>query len=278
MATQWLKTKAILPGFRITAILSFGWVGSLVVLPLVLLIASVFQLSWGTFFDTISSPRVLSALSLTLVVALFATLINMIFGTIVAWLLVRYEFPGKKIINGLIDFPFALPTAVAGIVLATLYAPNGLFGQYFAPFNIQIAFTPIGIVIALIFVSFPFTVRAVQSVLSNLDRSLEEASALLGATPLQTFHRVIFPAIRPALFSGAGMGFARCLGEYGSVIFIAGNIPQVSEIVPLIIMSKLDMYDVAGASAIALLMLLLSFSFLLLLNFFQGRWQEIATR
>lgn len=197
-------------------------------------------------------------------------MVNLVFGTLIAWVLVRYSFPGKALINALIDLPFALPTAVAGIVLATLYAPNGLIGQWFAKVGWQIAFTPIGIAIALVFVSFPFIVRAVQPVLATQERALEEAADILGANRWLTVRKVILPTLYPAIVNGAGMGFARALGEYGSVIFIAGNIPLVSEIAPLMIMSKLDIYDVKGAAAVAFVMLVLSFAVLLLFNLWQN--------
>lgn len=264
-----LYSRAVLPGFKASLGLSLFWIGGMVVLPFVMLLLTTLQLDWHSFWQTIGNQRVIASLWLSFKMAFIATLINLLFGTLIAWVLVRYEFRGKAVVNALIDLPFALPTAVAGIVLATLYAPNGLFGQWFAPFGIQIAFTPFGIAVALIFVSFPFIVRAVQPVLSELDSAFEEAATTLGANRLTIFRRVILPVLYPAMIGGGGMGLARSLGEYGSVIFIAGNIPLVSEIAPLIIMSKLDIYDMQGASAVAFLMLLISFLLLLLINLWQ---------
>ncbi|KAE9528032.1 sulfate ABC transporter permease subunit CysT [Testudinibacter aquarius] len=266
---KWLKTSAVLPGFKSSLTITLLWVGGMVILPFVMLLLTTLQLEWHQFWQTVTNQRVLASIGLSLKLALFATMLNVVFGTIVAWVLVRYQFRGKALLNALIDLPFALPTAVAGIVLASLYAPNGLFGQLFAPLGIKIAFTPLGIAIALVFVSFPFIVRAVQPLLSELDSSLEEAATTLGANRFTIVRRVILPALYPALIGGAGMGLARSLGEYGSVIFIAGNLPLVSEIAPLIIMSKLDIYDMQGAAAVAFLMLLLAFLLLLTVNLWQ---------
>ncbi|TNH05010.1 sulfate ABC transporter permease subunit CysT [Testudinibacter sp. TR-2022] len=266
---KWLKTSAVLPGFKSSLTITLLWVGGMVILPFVMLLLTTLQLEWHQFWQTVTNQRVLASIGLSLKLALFATMLNVVFGTIVAWVLVRYQFRGKALLNALIDLPFALPTAVAGIVLASLYAPNGLFGQLFAPLGIKIAFTPLGIAIALVFVSFPFIVRAVQPLLSELDSSLEEAATTLGADRFTIVRRVILPALYPALIGGAGMGLARSLGEYGSVIFIAGNLPLVSEIAPLIIMSKLDIYDMQGAAAVAFLMLLLAFLLLLAVNLWQ---------
>nr|WP_218012974.1 sulfate ABC transporter permease subunit CysT [Testudinibacter aquarius] len=264
-----MKTSAVLPGFKSSLTITLLWVGGMVILPFVMLLLTTLQLEWHQFWQTVTNQRVLASIGLSLKLALFATMLNVVFGTIVAWVLVRYQFRGKALLNALIDLPFALPTAVAGIVLASLYAPNGLFGQLFAPLGIKIAFTPLGIAIALVFVSFPFIVRAVQPLLSELDSSLEEAATTLGANRFTIVRRVILPALYPALIGGAGMGLARSLGEYGSVIFIAGNLPLVSEIAPLIIMSKLDIYDMQGAAAVAFLMLLLAFLLLLTVNLWQ---------
>ncbi|OBW93106.1 sulfate/thiosulfate transporter subunit [Gallibacterium genomosp. 3] len=261
-----LNTPAVLAGFKTSFTVSLLWIGSMIVLPLVMLCVTVLQLEWHTFWQVILNQRVLASIYLSFKMAFFATLVNLFFGTLVAWVLVRYNFPGKALLNALIDLPFALPTAVAGIVLATLYAPNGLIGQFFAQFGWQIAFTPLGIGVALVFVSFPFVVRAIQPVLASQEKALEEAAHILGASRWQTFHKVLLPTLYPAMVSGAGMGFARSLGEYGSVIFIAGNIPMVSEIAPLMIMSKLDIYDVQGAAAVAFVMLVFSFAVLLLFN------------
>lgn len=260
---------SVLPGFKCGLSITLLWLAAMVVLPLILLILSVQQMHWNEFLQTITSQRVTASLLLSFKMAAIATLVNILFGLLLAWVLVRYDFYGKKLLNALIDLPFALPTAVAGIALATLYAPTGLFGQALAHLGIQVAYTPTGITMALIFVSLPFVVRAIQPVLANFDPSYEEAAAILGASKWTTLRKVILPSLLPAIIGGAGMGFARCLGEYGSVIFIAGNVPLVSEIAPLIIMSKLDLYDVQGASAIALLMLSISFVFILLINIAQ---------
>ncbi|KGQ71022.1 sulfate/thiosulfate transporter subunit [Chelonobacter oris] len=264
-----LNSSAVLPGFKTSFGLSLFWIGGMVLLPFAMLLITTLQLEWGDFWQIITNQRVVAAILLSFKMAFIATLVNLVFGTLTAWVLVRYDFSGKSLLNALIDLPFALPTAVAGIVLASLYAPNGLFGQWFARFDIQVAFTPFGIAIALVFVSFPFIVRAVQPVLNDLDSSLEEAATTLGASRFTILRRIILPALYPAMISGAGMGLARSLGEYGSVIFIAGNIPMVSEIAPLIIMAKLDIYDMQGASAVAFLMLLISFLVLLLINLWQ---------
>jgi len=229
------------------------------------------QMGWTGFWETISQPRVMAAIKLSLWMSFLAMLTNMVFGTLVAWVLVRYEFWGKSLINALVDLPFALPTAVTGISLATLYAPNGLIGQWFEKFDIQVAFTPIGIWLALVVVSFPFIVRAVQPVLAELSVEFEEASAVLGANRLATFRKVLLPEMLPALLMGAGMMFARATGEYGSVIFIAGNIPMESEILPLIIIGKLEQFDIQGASAVALFMLMISFVILLTINIVQWK-------
>ena len=231
--------------------------------------AKAAEIGWSGFWNTITEPNVLAAVWLSLRMSFYAMLTNIVFGTLVAWVLVRYEFPGKGLVNALVDLPFALPTAVTGIALATLYAPNGWIGRFFEPLGIKIAFTPTGIWIALIVVSLPFIVRAVQPVLEELSGEYEEAAATLGASRWTTFRRVLLPEITPALLTGAGMMFARSTGEYGSVIFIAGNIPMVSEILPLIITDKLEQYDAQGASAVALFMLMISFVILLILNIMQ---------
>ncbi len=239
---------------------------------------STFEMGLSDIATTIFEPQVFAALKLSLGMAILATLTNVVFGVLVAWVLVRYDFWGKSFINALVDLPFALPTAVTGIALATLYAPNGIFGQVFAKLGvlltgepIKIAFTPIGIWLALVVVSFPFIVRAVQPVLAEMSVEFEEAAAVMGASRLSTFFRVILPEITPAILIGAGMMFARATGEYGSVIFIAGNIPMQSEILPLIIVSKLEQFDVAGASCVALFMLLLSLIILFAINFAQWK-------
>ncbi|MDO4906267.1 sulfate ABC transporter permease subunit CysT [Neisseria sp.] len=265
-----LKTPSVLPGFKISLGLTVLCLSLLVVLPFAMMAVKASEIGWTAFWQTISEPNVLAAVWLSLRMSFYAMLTNIVFGTLVAWVLVRYEFPGKSLVNALVDLPFALPTAVTGIALATLYAPQGWIGSLFAPLGIKIAFTPIGIWIALVVVSLPFIVRAVQPVLEELSAECEEAAATLGAGRFTTFRRILLPEIAPALFTGAGMMFARATGEYGSVIFIAGNIPMVSEILPLIITGKLEQFDVQGASAVALFMLMISFTVLFLLN--AGQW------
>lgn len=265
------SARQVLPGFGISLGLSVLGLSILVLLPFAMMVWSSVHLGVSGFLQTILQPQVLMAIKLSLGMALLATLTNVVFGTLVAWVLVRYQFFGKAWLNALVDLPFALPTAVTGISLATLYAPNGFFGQVFAKFGIQIAFTPIGIWLAMVVVSFPFVVRAVQPVLADLSVEYEEAAAVLGASRWQIFYSVILPELLPAILMGAGMVFARATGEYGSVIFIAGNIPMQSEILPLIIISKLEQFDVAGASAIALFMLIISLLGLLFINGVQWR-------
>ena len=261
--------KYVLPGFKRGLTVTLLWLCSIIVLPLALLFISAYQLNAEEIWQIVTGERVITSLLLSFKMAFVATLINLIFGLLLAWILVRYDFTGKKIVDAFIDLPFALPTAVAGIALASLYAPNGLLGGLLAQFGIQLAYTPSGIAVALVFVSLPFIVRAVQPVLAQLDPGFEEAAYILGASKLTVFRRVILPLLLPALIGGAGMGFARALGEYGSVIFIAGNVPLVSEIAPLIIMSKLDLYDVKGASVVALLMLIISFTLIFFINLLQ---------
>ena len=265
-----LKTPSVLPGFNLSLGLTVLCLSLLVVLPFAMMAAKAGEIGWTAFWQTISEPNVLAAVWLSLRMSFYAMLTNIVFGTLVAWVLVRYEFPGKNLVNALVDLPFALPTAVTGIALATLYAPNGWLGRWFAPFDIKIAFTPIGIWIALVFVSLPFIVRAVQPVLEELPAEYEEAASTLGAGRFTALRRVLLPEIMPALLTGSGMMFARATGEYGSVIFIAGNIPMVSEILPLIITGKLEQFDVQGASAVALFMLMISFVILFALNI--GQW------
>lgn len=266
-----LKKRRIIPGFGLSLGISVFSLSLLVLLPFAMMAYTATQLGWSDFFNTITHPQVFHAIRLSIQMAALATLTNLIFGTLVAWVIVRYDFYGKSIMNALVDLPFALPTAVTGISLATLYAPNGLIGQWFEKFGIKVAFTPLGIWIALVVVSFPFIVRAVQPVLSELSVEFEEAAAVLGANRWQSFLQVILPELLPALLMGAGMMFARATGEYGSVIFIAGNIPMQSEILPLIIIGKLELFDVAGASAVALFMLIISFAILLTINITQWR-------
>jgi sulfate transport system permease protein len=243
----------------------------LVLIPLSALFLKTFSLSWAQFVAAIGSPRVLAAYRLTFGASFLAAAINAVFGFIVAWVLVRYRFFGRKLIDALVDLPFALPTSVAGIALTTIYAPNGILGAQLAPLGITVAFTRLGVLTALVFIGLPFVVRTVQPVLEDLNPEREEAAATLGAGRWATFQQVLLPSVRPALVTGFALAFARAVGEYGSVIFIAGNIPLVSEITPLIIMTKLEQYDYAGATAVAVTMLLISFSLLLFIHYLQWR-------
>lgn len=267
------KQYSVLPGFGLTFGISLLWLCLIVLIPFAVLFGQAGQLGLGNFLEVVGSERVLHALKITFGTSLAAVLVNLVFGLITAWVLVRYTFPGKKIVDAFIDLPFALPTAVAGIALTTLYAPNGLIGQVLQKLDIKVAFTPAGITVALIFISLPFIVRTVQPVLEDLEVELEDTATCLGASRWQIFSKVIFPAITPALLTGAAMAFARAAGEYGSVIFIAGNIPMVSEIAPLLITAKLEQFDYNGATAIAVTMLLISFLVLLLINLIQ-RWSN----
>jgi sulfate transport system permease protein len=258
------SNQKVLPGFRLTLGYTIFYLLLIVLIPLSALILNTFSLSWPQFWAAVTSERVLASYRLTFGASLIAAVFNMVFGLLVAWVLVRYRFPGKKIIDALVDLPFALPTAVAGIALTALLANNGWIGQHLEPYGIQLAFNPSGIVIALIFIGLPFVVRTVQPVLEDAE------------TEFQTFTRVILPTVLPALLTGFALAFARAIGEYGSVIFIAGNVPLVSEITPLIIIGKLEQYDYAGATAVATVMLLMSFVLLLLINGLQT-WQRQRT-
>ena len=265
--------RQVLPGFNLTLGYTLLYLSLIVLIPLSALVFKTFTLTWEQFWLAVASPRVLASYRLTFGTSLIAALVNVVFGLLVAWVLVRYTFPGKKIIDALVDLPFALPTAVAGIALTALLADNGWVGQVLAPYGIQLAFNRNGIVIALIFIGLPFVVRTVQPVLEDAEKELEEAASCLGATRWQTFRHVILPTIAPALLTGFAMAFARAIGEYGSVIFIAGNMPMVSEITPLIIIGKLEQYDYAGATAVAVVMLGISFVLLLVINALQA-WQR----
>jgi sulfate transport system permease protein len=265
--------KKVLPGFGLTLGFTLVYLSLIVLIPLSALFLKTFTLTWEQFWVAVTSPRVLASYRLTFGASFIAAVVNVFFGLLVAWVLVRYSFPGKRIVDALVDLPFALPTAVAGISLTALLAGNGWIGQYLEPLGIQLAFNPNGVVIALIFIGLPFVVRTVQPVLEESEKELEEAAMCLGATRWQTFRKVILPAIMPALLTGFAMAFARAVGEYGSVIFIAGNMPMVSEITPLIIISKLEQYDYAGATAVAVMMLLASFLMLLVINALQA-WQR----
>ena len=267
------RISPVIPGFGLTLGYTLVYLSLIVLIPLAAMFVHAAQLTWEQFWAIITAPRVLAALKLSFGTAFFAALINGVIGTVLAWVLVRYTFPGKRLVDALVDLPFALPTAVAGISLTAILAGNGWIGQYLEPLGIKLAFTPSGIVIALIFVGLPFVVRTVQPVLEDSEKELEEAATSLGATRLQTFIKVILPTIGPALLTGFAMAFARAIGEYGSVIFIAGNMPLISEITPLIIIGKLEQYDYAGATAVAVVMLAISFILLLVINALQG-WQR----
>ena len=265
--------RRVLPGFNLTLGYTLLYLSLIVLIPISALFFKTFTMSWEQFVAAVTSPRVLASYRLTFGASLIAALVNLVFGLLVAWVLVRYTFPGKKIVDALVDLPFALPTAVAGIALTALLAGNGWVGQYLEPLGIKLAFTPAGVVIALIFIGLPFVVRTVQPVLEDAEKELEEAATSLGATRLQIFTKVILPHITPALLTGFAMAFARAIGEYGSVIFIAGNMPMISEITPLIIIGKLEQYDYTGATAVAVVMLVISFLLLLVINALQA-WQR----
>ncbi|MBW8830020.1 MAG: sulfate ABC transporter permease subunit CysT [Burkholderiales bacterium] len=262
-----LKRHSVLPGFDLALGFTLLYLGFIVLIPLSAAFLKTFTMTWPAFWDAVTSPRVLASYRLTFGASVAAALLNAFFGLIVAWVLVRYEFPAKRVIDALVDLPFALPTAVAGIALTALYAQNGWIGSHL-PF--KVSFTPIGVFVALTFIGLPFVVRTLQPVLEDLHKEIEEAAATLGASRLQTFTKVIFPIITPALLTGFALAFARALGEYGSVIFIAGNMPLVSEITPLLIITKLEQYDYTGATAIAVVMLVSAFLLLLAINGLQA--------
>ena len=264
-----LKQASVIPGFGLTLGYTVFYLCLIVLLPISALFLKTATLGWGEFWAIVSSPRVVASYRLTFGASLVGALINAFFGFIVAWTLVRYSFPGKKIIDALVDLPFALPTAVSGIALTAIYAPTGWVGRYLEPLGIKAAFTPLGVTIALTFIGLPFVVRTLQPALEELDPATEEAARSLGASRAQTFLRVILPAVFPALLTGFALSFARALGEYGSVVFISGNMPMFTEITPLLIIAKLEQYDYAGATAIATVMLVASFAILLLINFLQ---------
>lgn len=260
----------MIPGFGITFGFTVFYLSAVILIPLAALLLRPWELGVSGVWAAVSEPRVAASLRLSFGAALIAAAINAVFGLLVAWVLVRYRFAGKHVVDALVDLPFALPTAVAGIALTTLYAPGGWIGQFLDPLGVKVAYTPIGVVVALTFIGLPFVVRSVQPVLADLEREFEEAAATLGATRLQVFRRVIFPAILPAWLTGVALAFARAVGEYGSVIFIAGNIPLVSEIAPLLIVTKLEQYDYAGAAAVGSAMLVISFAMLLVINALQA--------
>lgn len=264
------RQPSVLPGFGLTFGLSLAWLTLIVLIPLATIFAKSAGMGWADFVRIGFSDRAIAAYRLSFGTAAAAGLINALFGLLVAWVLVRYRFPGKRLINAIVDLPFALPTAVAGIALTALYAPNGWIGRFLEPLGIKVAFTAIGITIALVFIGLPFVVRSVEPVLADLGKDVEEAAATLGANRLQTFSRVILPAIGPALLTGFALAFARGVGEYGSVIFISGNMPGLTEIAPLLIVTQLEQYAYDGATAIATVMLLASFAVLLLINLIQA--------
>jgi sulfate/thiosulfate transport system permease protein len=258
--------RRVIPGFGLAMGITLFYLGLIVLVPLSAAFINTAGMSWPAFRDAVTEPRVLASYRLSFGAAFLAALFNAVFGLLVAWVLVRYSFPGRRVVDALVDLPFALPTAVAGIALSSIYSANGWIGRILAPLGIEVAYTPLGIVVALTFIGLPFVVRTVQPVLEDLDAEIEEAAACLGASRRQTFRRVILPALLPALLTGFALAFARALGEYGSVIFIAGNMPMVSEITPLLIVTKLEQYDYAGATAIAVVMLAASFLLLLVIN------------
>lgn len=260
----------VIPGFGLSLGFTIFYLALIVLIPLSAVFLKTFTMSWEAFWAAVSSARVVASYKLSFGASLIAAALNVVFGGIVAWVLVRYRFPGKRFIDALVDLPFALPTAVAGITLTALYSGNGWIGKYLEQCGLKVAFTPLGVVVALTFIGLPFVVRTVQPVLEEAERELEEAAASLGASPFQTFFRVILPQIVPALLTGFALAFARATGEYGSVIFIAGNLPMVSEITPLFIITKLEQYDYAGATAIAVVMLVASFILLLAINLLQA--------
>lgn len=266
-----LRRRSVLPGFDLSLGLTLLYLSLIVLLPLSAAFLRTTELSWPAFVDTVTSPRVLASYKLTFGSALGAALVNAAFGLLVAWVLVRYEFFGRRFVDALVDLPFALPTAVAGITLTTLYAGNGWIGRVLeGQWGVKVAFTPLGVFVAMTFIGLPFVVRTVQPVLEDSAAELEEAAATLGANRWQTFTRVLLPTLAPALLTGFALAFARALGEYGSIVFIAGNMPMISEITPLLIITKLEQYDYAGATAIAVVMLLMSFTLLLIINALQG--------
>lgn len=264
------RQPSVLPGFGLTLGFTIAYFSLIILIPLLALVLRSAGLGWGGFWSTALDPRVLAALRTSFLTALIAAGINVVFGTLIAWLLVRYRFAGRRLCDAMVDLPFALPTAVAGIALTAIYAPTGLIGRLFAPLGIRIAYTPIGITIAMIFIGLPFVVRTIQPILEEAGRDVEEASATLGASRLQTISRVILPSLAPAILTGFALAFARAAGEYGSVIFIAGNIPFVSEIAPLLIVIRLEEFNYSGAAVIATVMLAISFIMLFVINLIQA--------
>ena len=265
-----IRARNVLPGFRLTLGYTIFYLSLIVLIPLSAVFFETSSMGWNAFWNTVTNPRIVATYRLSFGAALLAAAINAFFGLLLAWALVRYSFPGKRMVDALVDLPFALPTAVTGITLATIYAKDGWIGQFLEPLGIKVAYTPLGILVALIFIGVPFVVRTVQPILEDLETELEEAAASLGAQRWQTFRYVLLPVLWPALLTGFALAFARAVREYGSVIFIAGNIPMVSEITPLMIITKLEQYDYQGATAIALVMLVISFALLLIINLLQA--------
>jgi sulfate transport system permease protein len=261
--------RSVLPGFGLTLGYTLVYLSLIVLIPLSALFLASTTAGWDSFWDTVTAPRVIASYKLTFGTSLIAALVNLVFGFIVAWTLIRYEFPGKRIIDALVDLPFALPTAVSGIALTTIYAGNGWIGRHAEALGLKVAFTPVGVTLALIFIGLPFVVRTVQPALMDLEAEVEEAAVSLGASRWQTFVRVILPALTPACLTGVALSFARAVGEYGSVVFISGNMPMRTEITSLLIITKLEQYDYAGATAIAVVMLVASFAILLAINVLQ---------
>jgi len=271
------RKRSVLPGFELALGFTLLYLSLIVLIPLSAVFVKTFTLTFSNFIQVVTAERVLASFRLSFGASLIAAALNTVFGLVVAWVLVRYRFPGKKIIDALVDLPFALPTAVAGIALTAIYAPNGWIGSRLELIGVKVAFTPLGVLVALVFIGLPFVVRTIQPVLEDLEPELEDAAATLGADRWQAFRRVILPVVLPALITGFALAFARAVGEYGSVIFIAGNMPMVSEIAPLLIITKLEQYDYAGATAIATVMLLASFVLLLLINWLQWRSRHDRT-
>jgi sulfate transport system permease protein len=272
------RRRGVLPGFDLALGFTLVYLSAIVLLPLAALVVRSAALTVHQFWDVVTAPRLMASYRLTFGASFIAAALNAVFGLLLAWVLTRYRFPGKRIVDALVDLPFALPTAVAGIALTALYSGNGWIGRHLEPLGIKVAYTPLGVLIALVFIGLPFVVRTVQPVLEDLERELEEAAATLGASPWQVFSRVIFPMLLPALLTGFTLAFARAIGEYGSVIFIAGNMPMVSEITPLIIVTKLEQYDYTGAAAVATVMLIVSFALIFSINALQAWNRKRYTR
>ncbi len=272
------KSRSVLPGFGLSLGITCTYLSLMVLLPLATVFTRTAELSGSQFWSIVTDPRVVASYRVTFGASFVAALINTVFGLLVAWVLVRYRFPGRRVVDAMVDLPIALPTAVAGIALTTLYAPNGWIGSYLEPLGLKVSYTWVGITVALVFIGLPFVVRTVQPVLDDLEVEVEEAAASLGARRWQTFTRVVFPTVAPALLTGFALAFARAIGEYGSVVFISGNMPMKTEIVPLLIITKLEQYDYAGATAVALVMLVASFALLLTINLLQwaGRRRSAA--